>query len=35
MRDPLKTAKINEQIPAMMKTLATSEVEDEDFTFTP
>ena len=35
MRDPLKLAKINDQIPAMMKTLATSEVEDEDFTFTP
>ncbi len=35
MRDPLRLAKINEQIPAMMKTLAMSEVEDEDFTFTP
>mgnify|MGYP001180336427 FL=1 len=35
MRDPLRLAKITEQIPAMMKTLATSEVEDEDFTFTP
>jgi len=35
MRDPLRLAKITEQIPAMMRTLATSEVEDEGFTFTP
>ena len=34
MRDPLKLAKITEQIPAMMKTLANQPIEDEGFTFT-
>ena len=35
MRDPLKLAKITEQIPAMMKTLANQPQEDGEFTFTP
>ena len=33
MRDPLRLAAITEQIPAMMKALATRPVEDEDFQF--
>ena len=35
MRDPLRLAKITEQIPSIMKTLANQQTEDEEFTFTP
>ena len=35
MRDPLRLATITEQVPAMMKALATRPVEDEDFNFKP
>ena len=35
MRDPLRLAAITEQVPAMMKALATRPVEDEDFKFKP
>tara|TARA_B100000965_G_scaffold391770_1_gene400230 strand:+ start:1031 stop:3682 length:2652 start_codon:yes stop_codon:yes gene_type:complete len=35
MRNPLKLAKINKQIPAMMKELAQMPIEDEDFVFHP
>ena len=33
MRNPLKLAEINEQIPAMMKELAQMPIEDEEFVF--
>ena len=35
MRDPLRLATITEQVPAMMKALATRPVEDENFKFKP
>ena len=35
MRNPLKLAEINEQIPAMMKELAQMPIEDEEFVFSP
>ena len=35
MQDPLQLAKITEQIPDIMKALATSEIEDENFVFSP
>ena len=35
MRNPLKLAEINEQIPTMMKELAQMPIEDEEFVFSP
>ncbi|MED5308889.1 MAG: hypothetical protein VYA95_06020, partial [Candidatus Thermoplasmatota archaeon] len=35
MRNPLKLAEINEQIPTMMKDLAQMPIEDEEFVFSP
>ena len=35
LRNPLKLAEINEQIPAMMKELAQMPIEDEEFVFSP